>query len=142
MGGCAEAGRGALQSEVSRIYFSADAGFANPEVYEYLAAQGIKYPIRLPKNNVLQEWIGYLLTRRWVGRQTMSARTDQRLVADDTQGKVDQDRREGRWLRTRVEEVTNNGGARDAVFARPGATRDLPVWRLRHRMSSTAPSLP
>jgi hypothetical protein len=55
------------QGKVSRIYFRADAGFANPEVYEYLEAEGIKYAIRLPKNNVLQEKIGYLLTRP-VGR--------------------------------------------------------------------------
>ena len=55
------------KGKVSRIYFRADAGFANPEVYEYLEAEGIKYAIRLPKNNVLQEKIGYLLTRP-VGR--------------------------------------------------------------------------
>ena len=55
------------KGKVSRIYFRADAGFANPEVYEYLEAEGIKYAIRLPKNNVLQERIGYLLTRP-VGR--------------------------------------------------------------------------
>ena len=30
------------QGKVSRIYFRADAGFANPEVYEYLEAEGIK----------------------------------------------------------------------------------------------------
>jgi hypothetical protein len=51
----------------SRIYFRADAGFANPEVYEYLEAEGIKYAIRLPANRVLQERIAYLLTRP-VGR--------------------------------------------------------------------------
>lgn len=49
--------------KVSRVYFRADAGFANPEVYEFLEAQRIKYVIRLPKNQVLQERIGYLLTR-------------------------------------------------------------------------------
>ena len=46
----------------ARIYFRADAG-ANPEVYEYLEAEGIKYAIRLPANRVLQERIAYLLTR-------------------------------------------------------------------------------
>jgi hypothetical protein len=51
------------QGKVSRIYFRADAGFANPEVYEYLEAEGIKYGIRLPANRVLQERIGHLLTR-------------------------------------------------------------------------------
>ncbi len=53
--------------EVSRIYFRADAGFANPNVYEYLEGEGIKYAIRLPANSVLQARIGYLLTRP-VGR--------------------------------------------------------------------------
>jgi hypothetical protein len=55
------------RGKVSRIYFRADAGFANPEVYEYLEAEGIKYAIRLPANRVLQERIGHLLTRP-VGR--------------------------------------------------------------------------
>src|SRR5271165_2321224 len=41
--------------KVSRIYFRADAGFANPDVYEYLEAERIKYAIRLPANRVLQE---------------------------------------------------------------------------------------
>jgi Transposase DDE domain group 1 len=50
------------QGNVSRIYFRADAGFANPEVYKYLEAEGIKYAIRLPANRVLQGRIGYLLT--------------------------------------------------------------------------------
>ena len=35
------------QGKVSRIYFRADAGFANPEVYEFLEAERIKYAIRL-----------------------------------------------------------------------------------------------
>jgi Transposase DDE domain group 1 len=56
------------QGKVSRIYFRADAGFANPEVYEYLEREGIKYAIRLPTNRVLQERIGYLL-KRPVGRR-------------------------------------------------------------------------
>ena len=55
------------RGNVSRIYFRADAGFANPEVYEYLEAEGIKYAIRIPANSVLQGRIGYLLTRP-VGR--------------------------------------------------------------------------
>ena len=46
---------------------AADAGFANPDVYEYLEAEGIKYAIRLPANRVLQDRIGYLL-KRPVGR--------------------------------------------------------------------------
>jgi hypothetical protein len=53
LGGRAEAGRYALSEQVSSLYFRA-AGFANPEVYEYLEAEGIKYAIRLPANRVLQ----------------------------------------------------------------------------------------
>jgi hypothetical protein len=55
------------RGKVSRIYFRADAGFANPEVYEYLESERIKYAIRLPANRILQERIGHLLTRP-VGR--------------------------------------------------------------------------
>ncbi|MEX2127418.1 MAG: IS1380 family transposase [Xanthobacteraceae bacterium] len=50
-----------------RRYFRADAAFANPEVYEFLEAEGFKYAIRLPANRVLQDRIGCLLTRP-VGR--------------------------------------------------------------------------
>ena len=55
------------RGKVSRLYFRADAAFANPEVYEFLEAEGINYAIRLPANRVLQERIGYLL-KRPVGR--------------------------------------------------------------------------
>jgi hypothetical protein len=51
------------QGQVLRIYFRADVGFANPEVYEFLEAERIKYVIRLPANRVLQDRIGYLLKR-------------------------------------------------------------------------------
>jgi hypothetical protein len=37
-----------------RRYFRADAAFANPEVYEFLEAEGYKYTIRLPANQVLR----------------------------------------------------------------------------------------
>ena len=96
------------QGKVSRIYFRADAGFANPEVYEFLEAERIKYAIRLPANRILQERIGHLLTRP-IGRPPNevrrsyanftyqagswskprraiaagNARADQRLVADN-----------------------------------------------------------
>ena len=49
------------------LHFRADAAFAKPEVYELLEAEGIRYAIRLPANQVLQERIGYLL-KRPVGR--------------------------------------------------------------------------
>jgi hypothetical protein len=52
------------RGKLSRIYFRADAGFANPEVYEYLEGEGIKFAIRLPANRVLQERIGYLRGER------------------------------------------------------------------------------
>jgi hypothetical protein len=63
----------AASPRVSRIYFRADAGFANPEVYEFLEAERIKYAIRLPANRVLQERIGHLLTRP-VGRPSNEVR--------------------------------------------------------------------
>ena len=52
---------------VKRLYFRGDAVFANPEIFEFLEAEGIGYTIRLPANSVLQNRIGYLL-RRPVGR--------------------------------------------------------------------------
>ena len=56
-----------------RRYFRADAAFANPEVYEFLEAEGYKYAIRLPANRLLQERIGYLL-KRPVGRPPSTVR--------------------------------------------------------------------
>jgi len=50
-----------------RRYFRADAAFASPEVYEFVEAEGYLYAIRIPKNQVLEESIGHLLTRP-VGR--------------------------------------------------------------------------
>jgi len=52
---------------VKRLYFRGDAAFGNPEMYEYLEAQGVGYAIRMPTNRVLQDKIGYLL-KRPVGR--------------------------------------------------------------------------
>jgi hypothetical protein len=51
------------RGRLSRIYLRADAGFANPDVYAFLEAEGIKYATRLPANRGLQERIGYLLNR-------------------------------------------------------------------------------
>jgi Transposase DDE domain group 1 len=51
------------QGKVSPIYFRADAGFANPDIYEFFEAEGIKYGIRLPANRVWQDRISYLLKR-------------------------------------------------------------------------------
>jgi Transposase DDE domain group 1 len=46
---------------VKRFYFRGDAAFANPDIYEFLEAEGMGYVIRLPANRILQEKIGYLL---------------------------------------------------------------------------------
>jgi hypothetical protein len=50
-----------------RRYFRADAAFANPELYEYLEAEGFEYAIRLPGNDALLRDIEPMLTRP-VGR--------------------------------------------------------------------------
>src|SRR5215213_1543397 len=52
---------------MKRRYFRGDAAFANPDIYEFLEAEGYKYTIRLPANAVLQASIGWLL-KRPVGR--------------------------------------------------------------------------
>jgi len=61
------------RGKFKRRYFRADAAFANPEVYEFLEAEGYKYTIRLPANRILQEHIGYLLERP-VGRPPLTVR--------------------------------------------------------------------
>jgi hypothetical protein len=48
-------------------YFRGDAAFANPELYEYLEAEGFEYAIRLPANDALMRDIEPMLTRP-VGR--------------------------------------------------------------------------
>src|SRR5712691_3393293 len=58
---------------VKRLYFRGDAAFANPEIYEFLEAEGYSYAIRLPTNRVVQEKIGYLLSRP-VGRPPLEVR--------------------------------------------------------------------
>jgi hypothetical protein len=55
------------RTTMKRRYFRADAGFASPEVYEFLEAENYGYVIRLPANAVLQRRITHLLTRP-VGR--------------------------------------------------------------------------
>ena len=55
------------KSRKVRLYFRGDAAFASPEIYQYLEAEGFLYAIRIPKNQILQESIGHLLTRP-VGR--------------------------------------------------------------------------
>jgi hypothetical protein len=60
---------------VERLYFRGDAAFANPEIYEFLEAEGLGYTIRLPANRVVQDKIGYLL-KRPVGRPPHEVRRD------------------------------------------------------------------
>ena len=55
------------RTSMKRRYFRSDAGFASPEVYEFLEAEDYGYVIRLPANAVLQRRIAHLLTRP-VGR--------------------------------------------------------------------------
>ena len=61
------------RGRVKRLYFRGDAAFANPEVYEFLEAEGMGYAIRLPANRVLQDKIGYLV-KRPVGRPSQEVR--------------------------------------------------------------------
>jgi hypothetical protein len=61
------------RGSVKRLYFRGDAAFGNPEMYEFLEAEGIGYAIRLPANRVLQDRIGYLL-KRPVGRPSHDVR--------------------------------------------------------------------
>src|SRR3954447_15684318 len=63
----AGAGSSPLPAYRKASVFPGDAAFANPEMYEFLEAEGIGYTIRLPANRVLQNRIGHLL-KRPVGR--------------------------------------------------------------------------
>jgi len=47
-----------------RMLFRGDAGFARPEIYEYLEGEGYVYAIRLPANQVLHRKIEPLLSQR------------------------------------------------------------------------------
>ncbi len=49
------------------VVFRADAAFAKPEIYEALEERGVKYAIRIPANDHLEQDIAELLTRP-VGR--------------------------------------------------------------------------
>ena len=49
------------------VAIRADAAFAKPEVYEALEQRGVKYAIRIPANDILQQDVEELLTRP-VGR--------------------------------------------------------------------------
>jgi hypothetical protein len=55
------------QQQGKDVVVRADAAFAKPEVYEALEARGVKYAIRIPSNDTLEQAIAELL-RRPVGR--------------------------------------------------------------------------
>src|ERR1700737_766188 len=62
------------QGKVSRIYFRADAGFANPDVYEFLEAERIKYSGRRKCRRLLQQaWQVRTMDQRGQGRDQMDA---------------------------------------------------------------------
>ena len=67
LAGRAGTGGRALSGQDQAPLLPRRCAFANPEVYEFLEAEGYKYAIRLPANQVLQERIGHLL-KRPVGR--------------------------------------------------------------------------
>src|SRR6266567_2189638 len=107
---------------VKRRYFRGDAAFANPEIYEFLEAEGYGYAIRLPTNPVLQGKIGYLLSRP-VGRPRLRCAgiTPASLIRHRA-GK----NRAGWWRRS--------NGIR-ASCARASASSS-PTWRGRRSASS------
>ena len=104
------------RSKVSRIYFRADAGFANSDVYEYLEAERIKYAIRLPANRVLQERIGYLL-KRPVGRPSLDVR---RSYANFTYQAASWSKPAGLSPRSSGIPVNSHEGMRQRVEGRKG----------------------
>ena len=55
------------QKQGKDVVVRADAGFVKPELYEALEAHGVKYAIRIPSNDTLEQVVTELL-RRPVGR--------------------------------------------------------------------------
>ena len=113
------------RGKVSLIYFRADAGFANPEVYEYLEAEGIKYAIRLPANRVLQERIGYLL-KRPVGRPSNDVRRSYASFTYQAES----------WSRPRLQlhALAYNLGNFLRTLAMPEPIKDWSLTTLKHKL--------
>ena len=109
------------RGKVSRIYFRADAGFANPDVYEFLETERIKYAIRLSANRILQERIGHLL-KRPVGRPSLDVR---RSYANFTY-------QAGSWTKPRRSSPRSNGIRASCIRASASSS---PTWRGRPRTS-------
>ncbi len=55
------------QKQSTDVVVRADAAFAKPELYETLEKRGVKYAIRIPSNDILEQEVAELLTRS-VGR--------------------------------------------------------------------------
>ena len=49
---------------LKRLYFRGDAAFANPEIYQFLEAEGMGYAIPPPANRVLQDRIFTIVRSR------------------------------------------------------------------------------
>jgi hypothetical protein len=105
-----------------RRYFRADAAFANPEVYEFLEAEGYKYTIRLPANRILQERIRYLL-KRPVGRPPITVRRCYASFPYQTQSWT-MPRRVVAKVEWHLDELTSRLGARISV--------SLDSWHCAH----------
>src|SRR3954453_2499983 len=95
---------------VKHLYFRGDAAFANPEVYEFLEAEGASYTIRLPANQVLQDKIGHLL-KRPVGRPPPCCmdRRCERTEPDPCSGSCDADVLRAPQLQHSVQHADGDG---------------------------------
>src|SRR3984893_5256677 len=114
---------------VKRHYFRGDAAFANPEIYEFLEAEGYGYAIRLPTNQVIQEKIGYLLSRP-VGRPPLEVRRYYASFTYQAQS----------WKKPR-RVVAKVGWHPGALY--PASASSSPTWRGRPSASSAStPSAP
>ena len=82
--------------KMKRRYFRGDAAFANPEIYEFLKAEGFRYTIRLPSNAVLQASIGWLLKARSADRHTRYVATTPASATGRARGPS----RAGSWPRS------------------------------------------
>jgi Transposase DDE domain group 1 len=107
---------------VKRLYFRGDAAFANPEMYEFLEAEGIGYTIRLPANSILQDGIGYLL-KRPVGRPPHEVRRYYARFSYQAQS----------WKKAR--RLWQRSSGIRASFTR-GSASSSPTWRGRPSASS------
>jgi hypothetical protein len=91
------------QCKVSCIYFRADAGFANPQVYEYLEAEGTKYAIRLRPTVSYKSGLATCSRARSAVRRTKCAVAMRTSPVKPEPGRGRVTRRQGRkrpWLTT------------------------------------------